>query len=59
ALLLGAMGAFMLPAMTSTSFGFGVAVLGVVLAFAMRGLRQVGSGGQENDLQPAAESTEK
>ncbi|CAI0958431.1 enterobactin transporter EntS [Serratia grimesii] len=59
ALLLGAMGAFMLPAMTSTSFGFGVAVLGVVLAFAMRGLRQVGSGGQENDLRPAAESTEK
>jgi ENTS family enterobactin (siderophore) exporter len=53
------MGAFMLPAMTSTSFGFGVAVLGVVLAFAMKGLRQVSLGGQESDLQPAAGSTEK
>ncbi|VDZ59946.1 enterobactin exporter EntS [Serratia odorifera] len=41
ALLLGAMGAYMLPAMTSTSFGFGAAVLGVLLVFAMRGLRLV------------------
>ncbi|KFK92818.1 MULTISPECIES: enterobactin transporter EntS [unclassified Serratia (in: enterobacteria)] len=55
ALLLGAMGAFMLPAMTSTSFGFGAVLLAVVLAFAMRGLRQVGSGG----LQPATEATEQ
>lgn len=55
ALLLGAMGVFMLPEMTSTSFGFGAVLLAVVLAFAMRGLRQVGSGG----LQPATEATEK
>ncbi|AHG18889.1 enterobactin exporter EntS [Chania multitudinisentens RB-25] len=59
ALLLGAMGAFMLPATGSTSFGFGAAVLAVVLAFAMRGLRLVGSGGQSNVLQPAAEASEK
>ncbi|OMQ20006.1 enterobactin transporter EntS [Serratia oryzae] len=55
ALLLGTMGVFMLPEMTSTSFGFGAVLLAVVLAFAMRGLRQVGSGG----LQPATEATEK
>ncbi|MFZ1873968.1 MAG: enterobactin transporter EntS [Chania sp.] len=59
ALLLGAMGAFMLPAMTSSSFGFSAVLLAVVLAFAMRGLRQVGSGGQSHVLQPAAEATEK
>lgn len=40
ALLLGAMGSVMLPAMTSASFGFTAAVLGVVLAFVMRGLRR-------------------
>lgn len=39
ALLLGAMGSVMLPAMTTASFGFSAAVLGVVLAFAMRALR--------------------
>lgn len=55
ALLLGAMGVFMLPEMTSTSFGFGAMLLAVVLAFAMRGLRQVGSGG----LQPATEAIGK
>lgn len=55
ALLLGAMGVFMLPEMTSTSFGFSAVLLAMVLAFAMRGLRQVNNGG----LQPATEATEK
>lgn len=41
ALLLGAMGAFMLPAMTATSFGLGAALLGVLLLVTMTGLRQV------------------
>jgi ENTS family enterobactin (siderophore) exporter len=59
ALLLGAMGAFMLPAMSSTSFGFGAALLAVVLAFAMRGLRNVSMGGQSEKLQPATATTEK
>lgn len=40
ALLLGAMGAFMLPAMSASGFGFGAAVLGILLLFAMTGLRQ-------------------
>lgn len=47
ALLLGAMGSVMLPAMTSASFGLTAAVLGVVLAFAMRALRDTGTGGQQ------------
>ncbi|MNC65073.1 Enterobactin exporter EntS [compost metagenome] len=59
ALLLGAMGAFMLPAMSSTSFGFGAALLAVVLAFTMRGLRNVSMGVQSDKLQPAAATTEK
>ncbi len=40
ALLLGAMGAFMLPAMSASGFGFGAALLGILLLFAMTGLRQ-------------------
>ncbi|MGC6389563.1 enterobactin transporter EntS [Ewingella sp. S1.OA.A_B6] len=39
ALLLGALGSVMLPAMTTASFGFTAAVLGVVLALVMRALR--------------------
>ncbi|WP_459176331.1 enterobactin transporter EntS [Ewingella americana] len=45
ALLLGAMGSVMLPAMTSASFGFTAAILGVVLAFVMRALRHTVTGG--------------
>lgn len=41
ALLLGAMGAFMRPASSAGSFGFGAAAFGILLAFAMTGLRQV------------------
>ncbi|MFC0225256.1 enterobactin transporter EntS [Serratia aquatilis] len=59
ALLLGAMSAFMLPAMTSSSFGFGAAILAVVLAFVMRGLRRVSMGGQDEEFQPATAATEK
>jgi len=43
ALLLGALGSLMLPAYSSTSFGFGAALLGVVLIFVMGSLRRVGS----------------
>jgi len=43
ALLLGAMGSLMLPAYSSASFGFGAALLGVVLIFVMGSLRRVGS----------------
>lgn len=54
ALLLGAMGALMLPAMTSTGFGFGAALLGVVLLVAMGSLRRVTRSEPEANLQPAA-----
>ncbi|QLK63430.1 enterobactin transporter EntS (plasmid) [Enterobacteriaceae bacterium Kacie_13] len=47
ALLLGAMGSVMLPAITSASFGFTAALLGVMLAFAMRALRHTVTGGQQ------------
>lgn len=53
ALLLGAMGAVMLPAMSTASFGFTAAVLGVVLAFAMRALRHTATGGQQVQPEPA------
>ncbi|MBS0975424.1 MFS transporter, partial [Serratia rubidaea] len=54
ALLLGAMGALMLPAMTSTGFGFGAALLGVVLLVVMGSLRRVTRSEPEATLQPAA-----
>ncbi|MFI8416734.1 enterobactin transporter EntS [Serratia sp. NPDC078593] len=57
ALLLGAMGAFMLPALTSTSFGFGAALLGGVLVVVMGGLRQVTLREPEPQPQPAVLQT--
>ncbi len=59
ALLLGAMGSVMLPAMTSASFGFTAAVLGVVLAFTMRALRHTATGGQQVQPAPARAVSEK
>lgn len=59
ALLLGAMGSVMLPAITSASFGFTAALLGVVLAFAMRALRHTVTGGQQAQPAPAAAVSEK
>lgn len=41
ALLLGAMGSIMLPAMTSTRFGFSALILAVALTLVMGGLRNV------------------
>lgn len=59
ALLLGAMGSVMLPAITSASFGFTAALLGVVLAFAMRALRHTVTDGQQAQPAPAAAVSEK
>ncbi|MFS7198292.1 enterobactin transporter EntS [Rahnella inusitata] len=59
ALLLGAMGSVMLPAITSASFGFTAALLGVVLAFAMRELRHTVTSGQQAQPAPAAAVSEK
>lgn len=59
ALLLGAMGSVMLPAITSASFGFTAALLGVVLAFARRALRHTVTGGQQAQPAPAAAVSEK
>lgn len=53
ALLLGTMGSVMLPVTSSASFGLGAAIVGVVLAFSLRALRQVSHGGPENIPQPA------
>ncbi|MBN5183573.1 enterobactin transporter EntS [Serratia marcescens] len=57
ALLLGAMGAFMLPAMSASGFGFGAALLGILLLLAMTGLRQVTLHKPEpqNEPQPTSE----
>jgi len=44
ALLLGSMGSIMLPAVSSASFGLGAAIVGIVLAFFMRALRNVSQG---------------
>ena len=52
ALLLGAMGSVMLPVTSSASFGLGAAIVGVVLAFSLGALRQVGNGEVESTSQP-------
>lgn len=59
ALLLGAMGAVMLPAMTSTTFGFSAAVLGVLLAFTFGVLRRTGTGGLQVEPVPTRVINEK
>ncbi|EIC84585.1 enterobactin transporter EntS [Serratia sp. M24T3] len=41
ALLLGSMGSVMLPAISSASFGFGAAFVGLVLVYSLRALREV------------------
>jgi len=52
ALLLGTMGSVMLPVTSSASFGLCAAIIGVVLAFSLGALRQVGNGGSEDVPQP-------
>ncbi|MEG3132021.1 enterobactin transporter EntS [Rouxiella sp. T17] len=41
ALLLGSMGSILLPVASSATFGFGAAIIGIVLAFSLRALREV------------------
>lgn len=52
ALLLGSMGSVMLPAISSASFGFGAAFVGLVLVYSLRALREVSNGGLEEIRQP-------
>ncbi|WP_369789562.1 enterobactin transporter EntS [Rouxiella sp. WC2420] len=52
ALLLGSMGSVMLPAISSASFGFGAALVGLVLVYSLRALRELSNGGLEEIRQP-------
>lgn len=59
ALLLGSMTTMMLPATTAASFGWGTAVIGVMLAMLLRALRQVSFSDPQTASQPATSLTNR